>query len=164
MNNKHFVTPEGMSIYISKLSKLNLEKDDINKQIIEVTRGGSTINFSESAEYLNLSDELAKVSKKIEDITGKIGTAHVVDISKHKTLNDVEKTVVFGSTVHLSDDEGNDFVYKIVGEDESDVKNSKLSYLSPLGKNLIMLKVGDEVELNAPNGTKYFSVNNIEYV
>jgi transcription elongation factor GreA len=71
---------------------------------------------------------------------------------------------VFGATVHLLDEDDKPVTYQIVGQHEADVKASRISFSSPLGKALIGRRVGDEVEVHTPSGDKYYAIERVEFI
>ncbi len=71
---------------------------------------------------------------------------------------------MFGATVHLLDENGKKIVYQIVGQTEADAKIGRISYSSPLGRALIGRSVGEDVEVTAPSGDKYYAIEKIEFI
>jgi transcription elongation factor GreA len=72
--------------------------------------------------------------------------------------------VIFGATVKLKDEDGKAVTYQVVGQTEADAKIGRISYSSPLGRALIGRSVGDEVEVSAPSGDRYYVIKKIEFV
>jgi transcription elongation factor GreA len=95
----------------------------------------------------------------IADIDDRLSRALVID---PKTLSGDK--VVFGATVHLIDENDNKVIYQIVGQTEADAKVGRISYSSPLGRALIGRSVGEDVEVTAPSGDKYYEIEKIEFI
>jgi transcription elongation factor GreA len=124
---------------------------------IEEARGHGDI--SENADYDAAKDRQAMIEGRIADIQGKIANSEVVDTA---TLE--SRTIIFGAHVELQDLETEEKVkYQIVGEDESDVKNGKVSIFSPIARSLIGKKKGDIIEFKSPKGEKEFEVLNFYF-
>jgi transcription elongation factor GreA len=71
--------------------------------------------------------------------------------------------VMFGATITLLDEDDKSTIYQIVGVEEADVKQGRISYSSPIGRALIGRSVGDEVEVTTPSGEKYFEIEKVDY-
>ena len=89
----------------------------------------------------------------------RLSRAMVVD---PKTLSGDK--VIFGATVRLKDEDGKTVTYQVVGQTEADAKIGRISYSSPLGRALIGRIVGEEVEVSAPSGDKYYQIKKIEFI
>lgn len=134
------------------------ERPKIIKAIEEARKHG---DLRENAEYHAAKEMQAFTEGKIRDIESKLSHAQVIDVTK---LADKE-TVVFGATVHLNDlDNDQEVVYQIVGDDEADVKDGKISVGSPVARALIGKKEGDEIELLVKGGKVSYEIQKIEYV
>jgi hypothetical protein len=95
----------------------------------------------------------------VQELEDKIARAQVIDTTKMSG-----DTVKFGATVTVVDeDTDQESTYKIVGDDEADVKAGKISLSSPIARSLINKEVGDVVEVNAPGGTKSYEILNVEW-
>jgi transcription elongation factor GreA len=119
---------------------------------IEEARGHGDI--SENADYDAAKERQAFVEARIAEIQGKLATAEVVDPKELKS-----NTIIFGAIVELQDCETDEkMTYQIVGEDESDVKQGKISVFSPMARSLIGKRPGDIIELRSPKGEREFEV------
>jgi transcription elongation factor GreA len=116
-------------------------------------------DLSENAEYHAAKERQGQIEAQIADIEDRLSRALVIDPS---TLSGDK--VVFGATVHLVDENDKPVKYQIVGQTEADAKVGRISYSSPLGRALIGRSVGDDVEVSAPSGDKYFEIEKIEFV
>jgi len=116
-------------------------------------------DLSENAEYHAAKERQGQVEAQIADIEDRLSRAMVIDPT---TLSGDK--VVFGATVHLLDDNDKPIKYQVVGQTEADAKIGRISYSSPLGRALIGRSVGDDVEVSAPSGDKYYSIEKIEFI
>jgi transcription elongation factor GreA len=121
---------------------------------IEEARGHGDI--SENADYDAAKERQGFLEGRIADIQSKIANAEVVDTATLKS-----DRIIFGAHVELQDLETDEKVkYHIVGEDESDVKNGKISVFSPMARSLIGKQKGDVIEVRSPKGEREFEVLN----
>src|SRR4028118_1883181 len=126
-------------------------------EAIEVARGHG--DLSENAEYHAAKERQGQIEAQIADIDDRLSRAMVIDPT---TLSGDK--VVFGATVHLLDENDKPIKYQVVGQTEADAKVGRISYSSPLGRALIGRSVGEEVEVSAPSGDKYYSIEKIEFI
>jgi transcription elongation factor GreA len=133
-----------------------IERPSIVEAIEEARAHG---DLSENAEYHAAKERQGHVEAQIADIEDRLSRAMVIDPT---TLSGDK--VVFGATVHLLDENDNKVKYQIVGQTEADAKVGRISYSSPLGRALIGRTVGEEVEVSAPSGDKYYEIEKIEFI
>lgn len=108
-------------------------------------------DLSENAEYDAAKDRQGFIERRIQEIEGKLSAAQIIDPSQV----DAGGKVVFGSTIELQDEDSGDKVtYKIVGEDEADIKLGLVHISSPIAQALIGKDEGDAAEVQAPGGIK----------
>jgi transcription elongation factor GreA len=146
------MTREGYESLRQELKRLkDVERPKIAKEIGVAREHG---DLSENAEYDAAKDKQGHIEGRIKELEHKVACAELVDISKA-----TPGTVVFGATVCLEDQgtEGK-VTYKIVGADEADIKQKKISINSPIARALIGRKVGDSVEVKIPAGEKEFTI------
>ncbi|EAT16305.1 transcription elongation factor GreA [Desulfuromonas acetoxidans] len=137
----------------------NRIKVDRPKVVQDIAEARSHGDLSENAEYDAAKDRQAHIEGRIAELNDKLARAEVID---PKSIN--TDKIVFGATVTLFDtDSDNEVVYQIVGEDEADIKQGKISVTSPVGKALIGHTLDDEVRINVPSGTRIYEVTEIEY-
>lgn len=132
------------------------ERPAVIKAIEEARAHG---DLSENAEYHAAKERQGYVEARIMEIESQLARAQVIDaadLSGHK--------VVFAATVTLADEDDRKSKYQIVGAEEADVKEGRISYTSPLGRALIGRSIGDEVEVAAPGGEKYYEIVDIEFI
>lgn len=153
------VTPEGMAALRAELDQLKkVERPRIVKEIELAREHG---DLRENAEYHAAKDQQGMIEARIRDIELKLANAQVIDV----TEIDANGRVVFGSTVHLVDAEsGDEAQYRIVGEDESDIKDGLLSISSPIARALIGKEEGDMVDVAAPSGRRTYEIARVEYI
>lgn len=136
-----------------------LIREERPKVIQDIAEARSHGDLSENAEYDAAKQRQGFIEGRILELQGKLARAYVVDLSNMKP-----DKVVFGSTVTLYDTASEEEVtYKIVGEDEADIKLGKISCTSPVGKALIGHKLDDSVRVQVPSGTKEYEVIDIKY-
>jgi transcription elongation factor GreA len=118
-------------------------------------------DLKENAEYHAAKEQQGFIEGRIAEIEHKLGNAHIVDI--HSL--DVGDKVVFGATVDLYNTETDDEVtYQIVGDDEADLKEGKISVSSPLARAIIGKSVGDEVVAKTPGGEVIYEIIEVRYL
>jgi transcription elongation factor GreA len=118
-------------------------------------------DLSENAEYEAAKERQGFIEGRIIDLEGKLGSAQVID---PKTMN-ADGRCVFGATVALEDvNTGDVMTYQIVGEDEADIKQGKISINSPIARALIGKYSGDVAEVQAPGGIREYEIVNVLYI
>ena len=136
-----------------------LIREERPKVIQDIAEARSHGDLSENAEYDAAKNRQGFIEGRIMELQGKLAPAHVVDLSGLKP-----DKVVFGATVTLYDTSSEEEItYKIVGEDEADIKLGKISCTSPVGKALIGHKLDDSVKVKVPAGTKEYEIIDIKY-
>ena len=151
------ITIRGKKLLEAELKELlQVERPKIVKAIEEAREQG---DLSENVDYDAAKERQGFIEARISEIQGRIAGAEVVD---PKTLK--SDKVIFGATVALKDlDEDKEIIYQITGPEESDVKEGRISILSPLARTLIGKKVKDIVELSTNNFTKEYKVLSIKF-
>jgi len=152
------MTPEGYQRLQEELKHLiRVERPRVVQDIAEARDHG---DLSENAEYDAAKERQGFVEGRIAEINGKMARAQVIDVA---TI-DTDK-VVFGATVTVYDDESeNESTYRIVGEDESDIKQGLISISSPVAKALIGHRINDEVQIKVPSGIRIYEIIDIKYL
>ncbi len=156
--NKVPVTVRGHELMAEELKRLKgVERPAVIKAIAEARAHG---DLKENAEYHAAKEQQGFIEARIKDLEGKLSHLQVIDVT---TMN-ANGRVIFGSTVELIDEAtGAEIVYKIVGEDEADIKTGLISFSSPLARELIGKSEGDVVNFSAPGGEKEFEVIVVRY-
>lgn len=116
-------------------------------------------DLSENAEYHAAKEKQGQIEGRILEVEGLLARAEVIDPTAHSG-----DKVVFAATVTLADEDDKSTRYQIVGQHEASVKDGRISNTSPLGSALIGKSVGDEVEVAAPGGEKYYEITRIEFI
>ncbi len=134
-----------------------VERPSVIAAIAEARSHG---DLSENAEYDAAKERQGFVEGRIQEVEGKLSNAQIID----PKLLDADGRCVFASTVDLEDqDTGDAVTYQIVGEDEANIKNGKLSIASPMARALIGKYVGDIAQVQAPGGIREFEIIDIRY-
>src|SRR5829696_1441651 len=126
-------------------------------EAIEVARAHG--DLSENAEYHAAKERQGQIEAMIADIDDQLSRAMVIDPTRLSG-----DKVVFGATVTLLDEDEKKVRYQLVGQTEADAKDGRISYNSPLGRALIGRQVGEDVEVSAPSGDRYYQIKKIEFV
>lgn len=154
---KFLITKEGLNKLKSEIDNLkNVERPNIIQAVATAREMG---DLKENAEYHAARDKQGMTEALISDLEDKLSRVEVVDTSSFS--ND---TVRFGATVKLEDEDNNKIVtYKIVSEYESDIDLGFISNASPMARALMGKDVGDEVEINAPGGSRTYEILEINF-
>jgi transcription elongation factor GreA len=157
--NKTPLTVAGAEKLRLELHKLKtVERPDVIAAIAEARSHG---DLSENAEYDAAKERQGFIEGRIKDVESKISNAQIID----PRLLDADGRCVFGATVELEDMETEQVVtYQIVGDDEADVKEGKISISSPIARALIGKYAGDIAEVQAPGGVREYEVIDVRYV
>ena len=153
------ITLRGAEKLREELKRLkSQERPQVIQAIAEARAHG---DLKENAEYHAAKEQQGFIEARIKDIEGKLSHAQIIDITQ---LGDGGK-VVFGATVQLIEEaSGDEITYRIVGEDEADIKNGLISVTSPIARALIGKEEGDSVEVRTPGGQRSYEVLSIRYV
>jgi transcription elongation factor GreA len=157
MDQRVPMTPRGFAALKEELQRLKSEDRPANiKDIEEAIAHG---DLSENAEYHAAKEKQAHIAGRIAMLDDRIARAQIIE-----TEGQTPDKVRFGATVRLSDIETDEEVsYTIVGEDEADLKQGRISVTSPVAQALMSKEVGDEVHVKVPKGTREFGVLAIEF-
>lgn len=146
------ITKEGYHTLQKELERLKRVERPENIKAIEEARAHG--DLSENAEFHAAKERQSYLAGRIEELEYKLASADVIDINKVP-----KDRAVFGSLVLLENiDTGEESEYRLVGPDESDAKNGRISIASPLGKALIGKKQFDELTLQVPNGKRCYEI------
>lgn len=152
------LTPEGLLLLKREEERL-LAEEKRAVEAMTIARGFG--DFSENAELDSAREWLTRTQQKMVEINEKIRNSEVISLSSIK-LNEVG----FGADVELEFEENGSqksVKYRIVGEDEADIAQGKISYKSPIAFALRGKKIGDECEVFAPSGERTFLIKSINY-
>ena len=153
------MTVEGEEALRTELSERKGKlRADITQAIAEAREHG---DLKENAEYHAAREQQSFNEGRIQEIEGKLADAQVIDVTKIKPSG----KVIFGVTVTLVEAEsGEERSYKIVGEDEADIKVGKISVMSPIARAMIGKSIGDAVVVSAPSGDLEYEVEQVEHL
>lgn len=137
-------------------------KSVLRPQIIQaISTAREHGDLKENAEYHAAKEQQGFAEGRIKEIESKLADAQVIDVTKIRHTG----KVVFGATVTLVEvQSAAEKRYKIVGEDEADLKQNKISVMSPLARALVGKSEGDTVVVNAPNGSIEYEIDKVEHL
>lgn len=137
-------------------------KSVVRPQIIEaIASAREHGDLKENAEYHAAKEQQGFAEGRVKEIEGKLADAQIIDVTKIKYTG----KVIFGTTVTLTDVEsGEGKRYKIVGEDEADLKVNKISVMSPIARSLVGKSEGDTVAVKTPGGTVEYEIEKVEHL
>jgi len=152
------LTTTGAELLRQELQRLkSVDRPNAIAAIAEARTHG---DLSENAEYDAAKERQSFIEGRIKEIESKLANAQVID----PKLLDAEGRCVFGSTVELEDmKDGESVVYQIVGDDESDIKQGKISISSPIARALIGKYAGEQVEVQTPGGQRKYEILEVRY-
>jgi transcription elongation factor GreA len=153
------MTLVGAQALEKELNELKMIK---RPQIIEaISEARAHGDLKENAEYHAAKETQSFIEGRIAEIENKLATAQIIDVRKMPNNG----KVIFGTTVCLLNTETKQRdIYQIVGEDEADIKNGKISVASPIARALIGKEEGDTVDVNTPSGLLTLEIDKVEYL
>ncbi len=157
MSVKNYITKIGAEKL--KAEYLELFHFERPKLVETVAWAASNGDRSENADYIYGKRRLREIDRRLQYLSDKLSAAVVVDVPTVKS-----DKIVFGATITLEDEEGETLEYQIVGEDEINPEQGKMSWKSPVGKALLGKKKKDEVVVQTPSGEKYYTVLDFKFV
>jgi transcription elongation factor GreA len=157
--NKVPMTVRGHELLQEELKRLkSVDRPQVIQAIAEARAHG---DLKENAEYHAAKEQQGFIEGRIKECEGKLSNLQVIDV----TEVDAKGKIVFGATVELLDvSTDKEIVYRIVGEDEADIKEGLISCTSPIARALIGKKEGDEIVFSAPGGEKEYEVLSVKYI
>ena len=157
--NKVPMTVRGHELLQDELKHLkSVERPQVIQSISEARAHG---DLKENAEYHAAKEQQGFIEGRIKECEGKLSNLQVIDV----TAVNANGKIVFGSTVQLLDvSTDKEIIYKIVGEDEADIKQGLISFTSPISRALIGKNEGDEIVFSAQGGEKEYEVISVSYV
>ena len=156
--NKVPMTVEGAARLKAELHRLKtVERPAVIQALAEARSHG---DLSENADYDAAKERQGFIEGRISEVESKLANAQVIDPAGL----DADGRVVFGSTVEIEDVEsGERNVYQIVGDDEADIKEGKISVNSPIARALIGKTEGDTADVQAPGGLRSYDIVGVRY-
>lgn len=146
------ITRQGYESLKKELERLRSVERPENIRAIEEARAHG--DLSENAEFSAAKERQSLIDARIRELEYKLGNAEIIDpdqLPKDRAL--------FGSRVVLENvDTGEDVTYQLVGKDESDISQGRISIDSPLGKAILGKRMGDEIVITAPGGKRHYEL------
>ena len=157
--DKEPITINGLKNLKSELEDLkNVQRPKVVEAIAEARSHG---DLKENAEYHAAKEQQGLIEGRVVAINDIIARANVIDVTKIEN----DGKVIFGSTVRVKDLETNKNIsYKLVGQDEANIKKDLVFFRSPIGKALIGKDKGEMVTVNTPSGERNFEILDVEYI
>jgi transcription elongation factor GreA len=157
--DKEPITVNGLENLKSELKDL---KDVQRPKVVEaIAEARSHGDLKENAEYHAAKEQQGLIESRVVAINDIIARANVIDVTKIEN----DGKVIFGSTVKVKDLENNEKIsYKLVGQDEADIKKNLVFFRSPIGKAFIAKDKGAMVIVNTPSGERNFEILDVEYI
>ena len=157
--DKEPITVKGLENLKSELEDLkNVQRPKVVEAIAEARSHG---DLKENAEYHAAKEQQALIESRVVAINDLIARANVIDVTKIENNG----KVIFGSTVKLRDLENDKQInYKLVGQDEADIKKNLIFFKSPIGKALIGKDKGEMISVDTPSGEKNFEILDVDYI
>ena len=153
------ITVNGAKVLEDELLRL---KDEERPRIVnDIATAREHGDLKENAEYHAAKEEQAFIEGRIQEIESKLSRLQIIDVSQ---LNQ-DGRCVFGTTIsllNLSDD--SEISYQIVGEDEADIDEGKISCHSPIARALMGNEEGDEITVKAPKGDILYEILEVQYI
>lgn len=151
-----YITPEGEKMLRDELYQLwKVERPQVTDVVHEAAKNGDR---SENGDYIYGKRRLREIDRRVRYLTKRLEILTVV----YNKPSD-QSRVFFGAYVDLEDDDGNEYHYRIVGPDEFDLRQNKLSMDAPLARALLKKAVDDEVTVQSPSGEKNYYITAIRY-
>ena len=156
-HSTNYITPPGFEKLRAEYTEL-LSRE--RPKVVEtVTWAASNGDRSENADYQYGKKRLREIDRRLHFLQKRMEAAEVIDPASLKS-----DKIVFGATVTIEDEDGNSKTYQIVGEDEFDIKENKISWKSPVAKALLGKKLDDEVKILKPTGEEFVTITKILFV
>lgn len=158
-NNRVPMTKRGEQALRDELYRLKSEERP--RVIAAISEAREHGDLKENAEYHAAREQQSFVEGRIQELESKLAAAQVIDVTT------IEKTgkVIFGTTLRLINTETEEEVtYQIVGDDEADIKEGRISVSSPIARALIGKEEGDEVSVEVPSGTVEYEIDEVMHI
>ena len=156
MERRNYMTPEGARKLSDELARLRSERPRVVQEVADAAAQGDR---SENAEYIYGKKKLREIDRRMYFLTHRLKDAVVVDPKEQRG-----EKVFFGATVEVEDEDGARAVYRIVGEDEIDSSQGRISYKSPVGRALLGKTIGDVITVRRPSGEVELEILTVRYI
>jgi transcription elongation factor GreB len=155
---KNYMTPQGHRLIREEFEHLvKVERPEI-VQVVSWAAGNG--DRSENGDYIYGKKRLREIDRRIRFLSKRLDTAVVVDPAQQANL----EQVFFGATVAICDSDGTEVTYRIVGIDEADASEGRISWISPLARALMKAREGDLVRFESPAGLREIEIVEISYL
>ncbi len=154
---KNYMTPAGAARLRSEFDNLKFKERPEVVKVVEWAAGNG--DRSENGDYLYGKRRLREIDKRLQYLSKRLESLEVIDPSSI-----VSDQVRFGATVKIRDEDDREKSYSIVGIDEADAANGRISWVSPVAQALLKGRVGDYVQVRAPKGLQEIEIVAIEYL
>jgi transcription elongation factor GreA len=151
------MTQRGAGLLREELHRLKTVDRPANSAAIGEARAHG--DLAENAEYHAARERAGFIEGRISELEAKLANAQVID----PKLVDAEGRCVFGATVDVEDQSGERSTWQIVGEDEADIKEGRISVSSPIARALIGKEAGERIEVQTPGGVKRYEILDVRY-
>ena len=151
------MTRRGAELLREELHRLKTIERPANSAAIGEARAHG--DLAENAEYHAARERAGFIEGRISELEAKLANAQVID----PKLLDAEGRCVFGATVELQDESGETATWQIVGEDEADITEGRISFSSPIARALIGTESGECVDVQTPGGVKRYEIVDVRY-
>jgi transcription elongation factor GreB len=156
-NVKNYMTPYGFSSMQEELRKLLREERPKVVEVVSWAAGNG--DRSENGDYTYGKKRLREIDKRARYLTKRLESAEVVDPKQQKN----REQVFFGATVAYAREDGTEHMVTLVGVDEADLKQGKISWLSPLAQAMLKARVDEAVKMQSPGGVEEIEILKITY-
>lgn len=154
---RNYITPPGYAQLRDELLHLiDAERPKVVETVHWAAKNGDR---SENGDYLYGKKRLREIDRRIRFLATRMEAAEIVDPSVHAG----NEQVFFGATVRYIDDQGSEAWVTIKGVDEANTHEGEISWISPVARALLRARVGDEVQLATPSGTRYLEILDVKY-
>jgi len=155
---KNYITPTGhQRLREELLHLLDVDRPEVVKIVHWAASNGDR---SENGDYIYGKKRLREIDRRIRFLNKRLEFAEVVDPATRESTDQI----FFGATVTYIDGQGAEKMLRIVGVDEIGLDNGNVSWISPIAKAMIKKRIGDEVELQTPNGIEVLEILDVQYV
>ncbi len=154
---KNLITPEGFKRLSDEYQQLwNVERPSVVEVVSWAAGNGDR---SENGDYIYGKRKLREIDRRLAYLGKQIHAALVIDPTQVKS-----EVIAFGATVRISDEEGEERTYALVGDDETDPNRGIISWRSPIGQALLRRRIGDFVSYKTPRGERSLEILEIRYI
>ena len=156
-DTRNYITPLGYARLRDELLQLI---DEARPKVVETVHwAAKNGDRSENGDYLYGKKRLREIDRRIRFLTSRIEAAEIVNPAVHSG----NEQIFFGATVRYVDDQGLEACVTIKGTDEANTREGEISWISPVARALLKARVGDEVQLATPSGTRYLEILDVKY-